>query len=80
MKHSARMQKRYDDKWCLAHKKSKALNLLEAQAKIGYKFSVTRTATKYLPMQGEFVALVAANCTKIVPKVFVAEVFSLSKD
>ena len=31
-------------------------------------------------MQGEFVALVAANCTKIVPKVFVAEVFSLSKD
>ena len=35
---------------------------------------------EYLPTQGEFVALVAANSTKSVPECFVAKVLRLSDD
>jgi len=34
----------------------------------------------YLPPQGEFVALIAANSTKSIPQVFVAKVFRLPHD
>ena len=88
MKHSVRAQKRYYDERPLAQKKSKALDLLSSVASRSLEQGEVEVLSEededmnieYLPTQGEFVGLVAANSTKSVPEVFVAKVSRLSDD
>ena len=88
MKHTVRTQKRYYDERPLAQKKSKALDLLGSVAsRISGEGSLAilsdrdeRSNIEFLPAQGEFVALVAANSTKSVPECFVAKLLRLSDD
>ena len=88
MKHSVRAQKRYYDERPLAQKKSKALDLLGSVASSSLGEGSIELLSdedkqlnlEILPAQGEFVALVAANSTKSVPKVFVAKVLRVSDD
>ena len=88
MKHSVRTQQKYYDERPLEQKKEKALDLLSSMAcrTLG-EDSVEVVSDEdeegnieYLPTQGEFVALVAANSTKHVPEVFVAKILRLSQD
>ena len=88
MKHSVRTQKRCYDERPLAQKKSRALGLLSSVASrsleedgiqiIGDEDEEGRI--EYLPVPGDFVALVASNSTKNTPEVFVAKVLRLSED
>lgn len=88
MKHSVRTQKRYYDERPLAQKKSKALDLLGSVASRSLGEGPVEIIShedeqlniEFLPTQGEFVALVAANSTKSVPECFVAKVLRLSDD
>ena len=88
MKHSVREQKRYYDERPLAQKKSKALDLLSSVASRSLEQDEVEVLSdededmniEYLPTQGEFVGLVAANSTKSVPEVFVAKVSRPSDD
>lgn len=88
MKHSVRTQKRYYDERPLAQKKSKALDLLGSVASrcLGdgsveiLSEEDEQLNIEFLPTQGEFVALVAANSTKSVPECFVAKLLRLSDD
>ena len=79
MKHSVRTQKRFYDVRPLAQKKSKTLDMLSS--------TVSRSLDKdkegnieYLPIRGDFVALVALNSTKKCPKVFTGKVLRLLED
>ena len=88
MKHSVRTQKRYYDERPLAQKKIKALDLLSSVASRGLGEDSVEILSdedeqlniEFLPAQGEFVALVAANSTKSVPECFVAKLLRLSDD
>lgn len=88
MKHSVRTQKRYYDERPLAQKKSKALDLLGSVASRSLGDGSVEILSEedeqlnieFLPTQGEFVALVAANSTKRVPECFVAKLLRLSDD
>ena len=88
MKHSVRTQKRYYDERPLAQKKSRALEMLGSFASRSLDEDSVEIVSdeddkgniEYLPGQGEFVALVAANSTETSPEVFVAKVLRLSED
>ena len=88
MKHSVRSQKRFYDERPLAAKKSRALNLLSSMASRGLEEDGVQIIEdedldghiEFLPIPGEFVALVAANSTNSKPEVFVAKVLRLSED
>lgn len=88
MKHSVRTQKRYYDERPLAQKKSRALDMLSSMASRTLEEDEVRIISdedevgniEYLPLPGDFVALVAANSSKIKPEVFVAKVLRLSED
>ena len=88
MKHSVRTQKRYYDERPLAQKKSRALEMLGSFASRSLDEDSVEIVSdeddngniEFLPAQGEFVALVAANSTETSPEVFVAKVLRLSED
>ena len=88
MKHSVRTQQRYYDQRPLEDKKEKALDLLSSVASRTLGEDCVEVLSdedeagniEYLPTQGEFVALVAANSSKKVPEVFVAKILRLSQD
>ena len=88
MKHSVRTQQRYYDQRPLEDKKEKALDLLNSVASRTLGEDCVEVLSdedeagniEYLPTQGEFVALVAANSSKEVPEVFVAKILRLSQD
>ena len=88
MKHSVRTQKRFYDERPLAQKKSKALHLLSSMACRGLEEDGIEIVSdedeegniEYIPLPGDFVALVAANSTDKSPEVFVAKVLRLSED
>ena len=89
MKHSVRAQKRYYDERPLVQKKSRVLDLLGSLASRSLDENPIEIVSdedddngniEYLPGQGEFVALVAANSTKSIPAVFVGKVLRLSED
>ena len=88
MKHSVRTQQRYYDQRPLEDKKEKALDLLSSVASRTLGEDCVEVLSdedeagniEYLPTQGEFVALMAANSSKKVPEVFVAKILRLSQD
>ena len=87
MKHSVRTQKRCYDERPLAQKKSRALGLLSSAASRSLEEDGIQMIgeedegrIEYLPVPGDFVALVASNSTKNTPEVFVAKVLRLSED
>ena len=88
MKHSVRTQKRCYDERPLVQKKCRALDLLSSVASRTLNQDAVEIISEedeegrieYLPLPGDFVALVAANSTKSTPEIFVAKVLRLSED
>ena len=88
IKHLVRTQKRYYDERPLAQRKSRALDLLASVASRSLGDDSTEVLSdldeegnvEYLPTQGEFVALVAANSTEESLEIFVGRVMRLTED
>ena len=88
MKHSVRTQKRFYDERPLAQKKSKALDILSSTVSRSLDEDGVLILSdedeegniEYLPIPGDFVALVASNFTEKCPEVFIVKVLRLSED
>ena len=88
MKHSVRTQKRFYDERPLAQKKSKALDILSSTVSRSLDEDGVLILSdedeegniEYLPIPGDFVALVASNSTEKCPEVFIGKVLRLSED
>ena len=88
MKHSVRTQKRFYDERPLAAKKSRALDMLSNMAARSLGEDEVQIIEdedsdgniEFVPLQGEFVALVAANSSRSNPEVFLAKILRLSED
>ena len=88
MKHSVRTQKRFYDERPLAQKKSKALDMLSSTVSRSLDEDGVLILSdedeegniEYLPIPGDFVALVASNSTEKCPEVFIGKVLRLSED
>ena len=88
MKHSVRTQKRFYDERPLVQKKSKALDMLSSTVSRSLDEDGVLILSdedeegniEYLPILGDFVALVASNSTEKCPEVFIGKVLRLSED
>lgn len=88
MKHSVRTQKRFYDERPLVQKKSKALDMLSSTVSRSLDEDGVLILSdedeegniEYLPILGDFVALVASNSTEKCPEVFIGKVLRLSGD